>query len=281
MLLPCMLLDLLLEPFSYAFMQKAFLAAMLASLNCASIGTYLVLRRMSFMGEALSHTILPGVVFAYLRGFQMFLGALGASLLTALGVSFLARKNHIREDSAIGVVLSTMLALGIAMMSYTQSFKDFSHILFGSILGVEARDLYLIGLITLLVLGVLYALHKELELSSFDNTYSKLIGIRPSTLRTLLLLLIALSVVSAVKTVGTLLTTALLIIPPVTAQALAKTLKSILLLSSGFALGASLVGLYLSFYYPVASGAAIVLCASTCCLLVYTYKSLKRFRAYR
>lgn len=276
-----MLLDLLLEPWSYAFMQKAFVAAILASLNCASIGTYLVLRRMSFMGEALSHTILPGVVFAYLRGVQMFLGALGASLLTALGVSFFVRKNHLREDSAIGVVLSTMLALGIAMMSYTQSFKDFSHILFGSILGVEAKDLWLIGIMTLLVLGVLCALHKELELSSFDHTYAKLIGTRPSALRTLLLILISLSVVSAVKMVGTLLTTALLIIPPVTAQALAKTLKNILFLSSSFALVASLLGLYISFYYPIASGAAIVLSASTLFLLAYTYKSWQNFRSYK
>jgi ABC-type Mn2+/Zn2+ transport system permease subunit len=276
-----MLLDLLLEPLSYGFMQKAFLAAIFASLNCASIGTYLVLRRMSFMGEALSHTILPGVVFAYLRGFQMFVGALGASLLTALGVSFFVRKNHLREDSAIGVVLSTMLALGIAMMSYTQSFKDFTHILFGSILGVDAKDLWLIGAISLLVLGIMYALHKELELSSFDNTYAKLIGTRPSALRTLLLILISLSVVSAVKMVGTLLTTALLIIPAVTAQALAKTLKGILFLSNFFAIVASLIGLYISFYFPIASGAAIVLSASSFFLVAYSYKGLKGFKAYQ
>lgn len=270
-----MLLDHFLEPWNYPFMQKAFLVAVLASLNCASIGTYLVLRRMSFMGEALSHTILPGVVFAYLKGFQLFWGALGASLVTAFGVSFFVRKNHLKEDSAIGVVLSAMLALGIAMMSYTQSFKDFTHILFGSILGVQAVDLWLIGNITLLVIGLLHILHKELELSSFDPTYATLIGSRPSALRTLLLVLIALSVVSAVKTVGTLLTTALLIIPAVTAQALAKTLRGILLLSNFFALASSILGLYASFYYPIASGAAIVLSATVFFLLAYTYKTLK------
>lgn len=274
-----MLLDLLLEPWGYPFMQKAFLMASLASLNCASIGTYLVLRRMSFMGEALSHTILPGVVFAYLQGFQLFWGALGASLITACGVSFFVRKNHMREDSAIGVVLSAMLALGIAMMSYTQSFKDFTHILFGSILGVQGRDLWLISSITLLVLGLLYALHKELELSSFDATYAGLIGARPSALRTLLLILIALSVVSAVKTVGTLLTTALLIIPAVTAQALARTLRGILILSNAFALGGSMMGLYISFYSPIASGAAIVLSTTVFFLLAYIYRSIRSLRA--
>jgi ABC-type Mn2+/Zn2+ transport system permease subunit len=273
-----MLLDILLEPWGYPFMQKAFLVASLASLNCASIGTYLVLRRMSFMGEALSHTILPGVVFAYLMGFQLFWGALGASLITACSVSFFVRKNHLREDSAIGVVLSAMLALGIAMMSYTQSFKDFTHILFGSILGVQGGDLWLISSITLLVLGLLYALHKELELSSFDATYAGLIGARPSALRTLLMVLIALSVVSAVKTVGTLLTTALLIIPAVTAQALARTLRGILILSNAFALGGSMIGLYISFYYPIASGAAIVLSTTVFFILAYLYRSIRSFR---
>lgn len=250
------------EPFHYAFMQKAFLGIILASINCATIGSYVVLRRMAFFGEALTHTLLPGIVFAYLKGIHLFWGALSASILTALGIGLITTNKGVRQDTAIGVMLSFMFAIGVLMMSVVRSFRDFTNILFGSILGITSGDLSLTGTITAIVLPTLFLLHKELELSSFDYNYGKLIRIKPQLLKYILLILTALSVVSAVQMIGALLTTALLIIPAAAAALIAKTLPRMMLLSSLFAIIAGISGLWLSFYLQISSGAAIVVNAS-------------------
>lgn len=253
------MLELITEPFQYTFMQKALLGVLLASINCSLIGSYVVLRRMAFFGEALTHTLLPGIVFAYLRDVHLFFGALFASIVTALGIGVLSSKRDIRQDSAIGIMLSFMFAVGVLMMSLVHSFRDFSNILFGSILGVTVGDLILMASITLLVAVILFFLYKELELSSFDPIYCKLIHARPEFLRYLLLLLIALSVVSAVQMIGALLTTALLITPAAAASLLVKTLPRLMLMSSLFAIVSGILGLYVSYYFEVSSGAAIVI----------------------
>lgn len=254
-----MIFQILQEPLEYAFMQKAFIGIILASINCAAIGSYVVIRRMAFFGEALTHTLLPGIVFAYLRGMHLFLGALGASILTALGIGLLSSHKEVRQDTAIGVVLSLMFAIGVLMMGIVRSFRDFSSILFGSILGVTSGDILLTGSITIIVLSVLFLLYKELELSSFDYNYAKLIRIKPNLLRYIVLLLTALSVVSAVQMIGALLTTALLITPAAAAALIARTFFSLILYSVSFAIGAGIVGLYLSFYLQVSAGAIIVI----------------------
>lgn len=259
----------LLEPLEYEFMQRAFIAALLAGINCGIVGVYVVLRRMAFMGGALTHTILPGVVFAYLRGWSIFTGALAASLLTALGVGWLTGKRGVREDTAIGVVLSGMFALGVLMMMRADSFRDFSSLLFGSILGVTAPDLWLIGGITALNGTVLLLFHKELELASYDEDYSEIIGARPRLLHYVVLLTVALSVVSAVQLLGALLTTALLITPAAAACLFRCSLKHMFVISAAIASLSGVVGLYLSFYIDkVSSGAAIVLCCTAVFLVV-------------
>jgi ABC-type Mn2+/Zn2+ transport system permease subunit len=256
------MLHYLIEPFSFPFIQKAFLAIIFSSFSCSLVGTYVVLRRMSFMGEALTHTILPGVVFAYLKQFEALWGAFFASILTAIGIGYLSTHKSIREDTAIGISLSFMFALGILMMNTMSSYRDFSHILFGSPLSVSTFELYISGFFSLLIFIVLGFLHKELELASYDFDYSSLIGIQPNRLRLVLLILVALSVVSAVQIIGTLLTTALLIIPPATACLWAYTLPRIMLVAALFSNAAGILGLYTSFYWNVSSGAAIVMWAS-------------------
>lgn len=269
-----MILELFTEPLEYAFMQKALIAIVLAGLNCALIGSYVVLRRMAFIGEAFTHTLLPGVVFAYIRGFQLFWGALGAGLVTALGIGWLASHKKVREDTAIGVVLSTMFALGVMMMGFVRSFRDFGSLLFGSLLGITALDLLFISAITIIILITLWLLHKELELTSFDPEYGELIGVRPNRLRAILLLLIALSVVSAIQVIGALLTTALLITPAATACLWARTLPRIMGIASGIAITMGIMGLYCSYYFKIASGAAIVLGCSLCFLVSWLFKKV-------
>lgn len=267
-----MILHWIQEPFQYAFMQKAFLGVIFASINCAIIGSYVVLRRMAFFGEALTHTLLPGIVFAYLRGIHLFWGALGASIITALGIGLFTARKEIRQDTAIGVMLSFMFAIGVLMMGVVRSFRDFSSILFGSVLGVTSGDIALTLAITAIVLTTLFLLHKELELTSFDSNYGKLIRIKPNLLRYILLILTALSVVSAVQMIGALLTTSLLITPAAAAALISRTLGRLMLLSTLFAIIASTLGLFCSFYLQIPSGAAIVINCSIIFIMTWLFR---------
>ncbi|MEW5989196.1 MAG: metal ABC transporter permease, partial [Chloroflexota bacterium] len=203
----------LLDPFRYSFMQTGLLAAVLVGLVCAVLGVYVVLRRMAFIGDALAHTVLPGLVVAYLNNWNLFGGAVIAGLLTALGIGWLSRRQEVREDTAIGILFTGMFALGILLISATRSFRDLSHILFGNLLGITSSDLILIGVVAVVVLGALALFHKELELTSFDPTHAEVIGLRPDTVRYGLLMLLALTVVTGIQAVGVVLTSALLVTP--------------------------------------------------------------------
>lgn len=258
------MIDWLIEPFRYSFMQTGLAAAALVGVTCAVLGTYVVLRRMAFIGDALAHTVLPGLVIAYLAGWSLFAGAIIAGLLTVLGISWVAQRGTVREDTAIGVLFTAMFALGILLMSQVRSFRDLSHILFGNILGVRPSDLILIVAITIGVLFVLWLLHKELELTSYDPTYAEVIGLKADRMRMVLLVLLALTVVTCIQVVGVILTSALLVTPAAAAALLTTRLPRMMLLAALIALGSALVGLYASYYANVASGASIVLTCTAC-----------------
>ncbi|HEY1683292.1 MAG TPA: metal ABC transporter permease [Tepidisphaeraceae bacterium] len=249
----------LTDPFKYPFMVAGFEAVVLIGITCAVLGCYVVVRRMAFIGDAIAHTALPGVVIAYLKGFNLFFGALIAGLLTAMGIGWLSRKEAIREDTAIGVLFTGMFALGILIISTTRSFRDFSNMLFGNILAVTRGDLLLIGIITVVVLTVLALFFKELELTSVDPSYSAVIGLRADWMRNLLLILLAFAVVTGIQAVGVILTSALLVTPAAAASLLTRNLLRMMFLSAFFAVASGVIGLYASFYKGVSSGAAIVL----------------------
>jgi manganese/iron transport system permease protein len=258
------MIDWLLEPFRFSFMQTGLAAAALVGVTCATLGAYVVLRRMAFIGDALAHTVLPGLVVAYLGGWSLFGGAIVAGLLTALGIGWVSRRGAVREDTAIGVLFTAMFALGILLMSRVGSFRDLSHILFGNILGVRPSDLLQIAAIAAGVLLTLALLHKELELTSYDPTYAQVIGLSADRMRLLLLILLALTVVTCIQVVGVILTSALLVTPAAAAALLTNRLPRMMLVGALIAVGSSLVGLYASYYADVASGAAIVLTCTAC-----------------
>lgn len=249
----------LLAPLHYSFMQAGFLAVVLVGITCAVLGCYVVLRRMAFIGDAIAHTALPGIVVAYLHGFNLFFGALIAGLLTALGIGWLSGREEVREDTAIGVLFTGMFALGVLIISRARSFRDFSSMLFGDILGVTHADLILIGIIAGLVLLVLALFYKELELTSVDPAYSTVIGLRVSWMRNVLLVLLALAVVTGIQAVGVILTSALLVTPAAAASLISGNLLRMMIVSSIVAIASGIIGLYASFYGGMASGAAIVL----------------------
>ncbi|MEY3391636.1 MAG: hypothetical protein RLZZ322_484, partial [Verrucomicrobiota bacterium] len=163
------MLEPLLEPLAEPFFARALLAVALGGVTCACLGAYVVLRRMAFVSTALTHSILPGVVGARLRGVAPALGALAAALVTAAGAAWLAARRGASEDSAVGVMLSVMFAAGVALMQQANSWRDFAGLLFGSVVAVGADDLRVIGVTAAVVLLGLRLLHKELELASFDE----------------------------------------------------------------------------------------------------------------
>jgi ABC-type Mn2+/Zn2+ transport system permease subunit len=258
------MVEFLLEPLSSNFMRTGLAASLLVGVTCAILGVYVVLRRMAFIGDALSHTVLPGVVISYLNGWNLFVGAIITGLITALGISWMSRRQAVREDTAIGVLFTGMFALGILLISSVRSFRDFTHILFGSILGVTTDDLLLIAGLAVVILIALALLHKELELTSFDPTYAEVIGVRADRMRTALLVLLALTVVTSIQVVGVVLTSAMLVTPAAAASLLTKRLVRMMALSAMIAVGSVITGIYISYYARVSLGAAIVLCATLC-----------------
>lgn len=271
-------MDWLIEPFRYPFMQTALLGALCVGLTCAVLGVYVVQRRMAFIGDAMAHTTLPGLVIAHLFGWSLSLGALIAAVLTAFGIGWISRRQRLKEDTAIGVVFTGMFALGIVLISRTRSYRDLSHMLFGNILGVGWSDLGLMAFVAGIVLLALLLFHKELELTSFDPTHAEVIGIRSGWLRYLLLMLLALAVVTGIQAVGVILTSALLVTPAATASLLTDRFSRMMVIAAIMSIVASVIGLYLSYYLDTAPGAAIVLTCTGIFALTWVTQAIRQRR---
>lgn len=265
-------MNFLIEPFEYPFMQHALIGSLLISITCAVLGVYVVLRRMAFIGDAVSHTTLPGLVIAYLNQWNLLIGAVLAAVTTAIGIGWLSQRQHLREDTAIGIMFTGMFALGIVLISTVNSYRDFSHMLFGNILGVTTADLISMAVVAMLVLGVLALLHKELMLASVDPSHARSIGLNPSGLRYVLLVLLAFAVVAGIQAVGVVLTSALLVTPAATAALLTRRLIPMMIIASAIACLSSVIGLYLSFYMSISSGGAIVLTCTGIFTLIFVIK---------
>jgi ABC-type Mn2+/Zn2+ transport system permease subunit len=273
------MIDWLTEPFQYRFMLNGLFAAIMVGITCATLGSYVVLRRMAFIGDALAHTTLPGLVVAYLQGWNPFGGAVVAGVATALGIGWLSKRGDVREDTAIGIVFTGMFAFGILLISTAQSFRDLTHMLVGNILGVTDDELGLIGLITLIVVVVLVLFHKELELTSVDPIYADVIGLRTGLVRYGLLVLLALATVAGIQAVGVVLTSAMLITPAATASLLTNRLPRMMVLSTVIAALSGVIGLYASYYANYSSGASIVLTATGFFLLAWIWRTVLTERA--
>jgi ABC-type Mn2+/Zn2+ transport system permease subunit len=260
----------LTDPFTLAFMQRALIASLIVGVVCSVIGCFVVLRAMAFLGDALAHAILPGVAVAYLLGANLLVGALVAALVVAVGIGFFSRRGGVKEDTAIGILFAAALALGVVLISTVHSYAtDLTHILFGNVLGVTAGDLWLTGLLGLAVLVTLLALFKELQLASFDPVLAHVLGKRPELLRFTMLILLALTIVVSLQTVGVGLVAALLVTPAATAYLFARRLPTMMVVSAAIGAASSVGGLYVSYYLDVASGAAVVLTATAFFLLAF------------
>ena len=258
------LIELIVAPLRYPFMIRGLAAAMMVGIVCAMVGTYVILRGMAFVGSALAHSILPGVAIGYLvsngaRG-PVFWWGLGTGILTAIGIGAVGKSAQIKEDTAIGIIFSAMFALGIALISSIRSYAvDLVHFLFGDVLGVSQGDLLLIALFGGFVVLAIVAFYKEFLVLSFDPTMASTLRLPSTALSYLLLVLMAVTIVVSLQTVGVALMVAMLVTPAATGYLLARRLPAMMALGAATGALSGIIGLYLSYYVSVASGAAIVL----------------------
>jgi len=261
-------LELILEPFQYAFMVRAFVGVGLIAVVAAVIGTFVVLKGLAFMGDAIAHTAFTGIALGLLLGIGIHLSALFFALLTALGVVLLTRVSNVRNDTALAILFTGVFALGIVLLSTSPGFVgDLNSLLLGSVLAMQSREIALIGGFALLLLAVLVLFFSRFVLVSFDPIGAEAAGFPVVAFQSLLLALIAVAIVISIQAVGVILVVALLITPPATAGLLTKGLKLQMVLAAAFGLASSVLGLYISYFWGAPPGATVVLVATLffCC----------------
>lgn len=275
------MIEALIGAFSHPFMVRGLLAAGLVGVICAVVGTFIVLRGMAFFGDALSHTILPGVAVGYLISGRasepLFWWAMGTAVLSALGIGAISRATKIKEDTAIGIIFAGMFALGIALISTAKDYAlDLSHFLFGDILGVAEKDLLMIAIFGAAILLIILAFYKEFVVISFDPVLAATLRLPNRLLEYLLLILIAVTIVVSLQTVGVALMVAMLVTPAATAYLLTRRLPVMMALAALIGALSGAVGLTLSYFVNIASGAAIVLVATAIFLIVFLSAPARR-----
>jgi manganese transport system permease protein len=265
------LLDLLLEPLQYDFMVRALLTTAVAAIVCALLSCWLVLVGWSLMGDAVSHAVLPGVVLAYVVGAPFALGALVFGLLAVALIGVIRDTSRVKEDAAIGIVFTSLFALGLVLISVTPSQTDLSHIIFGNILGISDAELVQILILAVIAFLVLVVKRRDLTLYAFDPAHAFAIGLSPRLLGALLLGVLALTAVVALQVVGVILVVAMLIIPGATAYLLTDRFGRMLVLAPLLSVAASVIGIYASYWLDAASGGLVVVVQGVVFALVYLF----------
>ena len=267
------MLELLIEPLQYSFMQRSLIVAIIVGIICAVVGTYLMVQRLALLGDAISHSVLPGLAVAFLVGANIFVGAFIAGLLSTICINIIRNKSTIKEDAAMGIVFSAFFALGITLITVIQKENkiDLNHFLFGNILGVTVADVRDTVIIAIIVLSVVFLLYKELLFYTFDKLGAEAVGIPVNILDMGLMILIGLTIVASLKAVGVILVLSLLITPAATAYLLVNRLHLVMLVGVLVGIMSSISGMYLSYFFNLPSGPAIVLVASALFVLAFLF----------
>ena len=262
----------LVEPWQYSFMQHAFGAIILVGVISGVAGVFVTLRGLAFFGDALAHAVFPGIVIAHILGGNVRVGALVAAIVVAFGIGAVGQSARLSNDTAIGILFAGGFALGVALLSTQRSYtSDLTAFLLGSILGVTRQDLALTAGIGAVVLATILWFRRELVVVAFDRTLARASGINVWLFDQLFLVLLALAVVVSLQTVGNVLVLAMLVTPAATARLLTERLRVMVVLSAAIGAVCGVVGLYLSYYRGVASGASVVLVTVGVFGLVYLF----------
>ncbi|MEX0630879.1 MAG: metal ABC transporter permease [Chloroflexota bacterium] len=270
------MIDLIVDPLAYDIFLRSLLAVVMVGVVCAVVGTYVVLKGLAFIGDAISHAAFPGVVAAYLMGGSYFIGAAIAAVSTALATRYITRRGNLRSDTTIGVLFAGMFALGIFLFSTIRGYVgDLFAILVGNVLAISPTDLVVLVILaagTLVIVGILW---KELLYATFDPLGAAASGLKVELLEYLFLALVALTIVVSLQAVGIILVVAMLVTPPAAAQLLTVRFGRLVTLAVAISVASSVIGLYLSFWLDVASGATIVL-TQTAAFLVALFVGPRR-----
>ncbi|MGD1715032.1 metal ABC transporter permease [Dapis sp. BLCC M172] len=267
------MLETLLEPLQYSFMQRSLLVAVIVGIICAVVGSYLMVQRLALLGDAISHSVLPGLAIAFWIGANIFIGAFIAGIISTILINLIRTRSPIKEDAAMGIVFSAFFALGITLITIIQKDNkiDLNHFLFGNILGVtvgDVRDTLISAVVVLLVVVLLY---KELLFYTFDPLGAQAVGLPVNLLNLGLMMLIGLTIVASLKAVGVVLVLSLLITPASTAYLLVKRLHQVMILGVGIGILSSISGMYISYFYNLPSGPAIVLVSFGLFILAFLF----------
>ena len=257
----------------YAFLQKALITSIVVGIICGVIGSFIILRGMALMGDAIAHAILPGVAISHILGVNYFYGAVVVGVLTALGIGVISEKSRIKSDAAIGIVFSAAFAVGVILITMAQSAIDLTQILFGNVLYVRTMDMWLTIIIGIILLLVVIVFFKELLISSFDETMAKVYGLKTRFIHYGIMVLLTLVTVASLQTVGVILVVSLLITPASTAYLLTNRLSTMIVLSSTFGALSSVIGIYFSYVYNLPSGPVIALAATAIFLVALVFSS--------
>jgi ABC-type Mn2+/Zn2+ transport system permease subunit len=266
--------DLLITPFtSNVFMMNALLAGILVSIACGIVGTFVVLRGLAFIGDALAHGVLPGVAVAMLLGLPGMLGAAVGALVMIFGIGFITRKSNLSSDTAIGLLFVGMLALGVAVISRSHSFSgDLVRILFGEILGIRLREIVWQFVTTLLIGAAAIVCYRPFLLLCFSSEQAEVSGFPPRRYHAVMLVMIALTVIVSFRTVGTLLVFGMLLAPSASAALFSRKITTMILAASLIGMVSVYLGLLASYHFNLAAGASITLTASAVFFLLFSAK---------
>ena len=268
------MLNTLLEPLQYGFMQRSLVEAIIVGIICAVVGSYLLVQRLALLGDAISHSVLPGLAIAFILNINLFIGAFVAGLMSTVFINLIRARSKIKEDAAMGIVFSAFFALGITLITVIQKDNkiDLNHFLFGNILGVTVNDIRDTLIIASIVIITVIILYKELLFYTFDKLGAQATGLPVQWLDLGLMILMGLTIVASLKAVGVILVLSLLITPAATAYLLTKRLHQMMFVGVGIGVISSITGMYLSYFYNLPSGPAIVLVASGIFALVFSFR---------
>ncbi|HDI6427816.1 TPA: metal ABC transporter permease [Staphylococcus aureus] len=246
--------------FTYQFLNRALITSIIVGIVCGTVGSLIVLRGLSLMGDAMSHAVLPGVALSFLFGIPMFVGALITGMIASIFIGYITSSSKTKPDAAIGISFTAFLASGIVIISLINTTTDLYHILFGNLLAITNSAFLTTIVIGSIVLILIIIFYRPLMISTFDPTFSRMSGLNTTLLHYFVMLLLSLVTVASIQTVGIILVVALLITPASTAFLISKKLYSMMIIASLISVISSIVGLYYSYIYNIPSGATIVLC---------------------
>lgn len=268
-------MDWLTEPFQYDFILRSLFAGSLAAVTCALIGTWVVIRGMSFMGDALAHGVMPGIAVAFIVGVDIAIGAFISAIVMVIGINLVNRASKLSSDTGIGLLFVGMLALGVVIISRTRSFTgDLTSFLFGSVLGVQDSDIWLQLIAAIITLIAVLVFHRFFLALSFNADKAASLGMRPRLAHFVMLALIALAIVASFRTVGTLLVFGLLIAPPATAALLVRRVPTMMITACLIGVGSIFIGLIITYHFDTAAGATMAGTAVAIFFVVLTVREV-------